>query len=563
MKRDQHAYLQDYYEKNRTEIRRKQREGYEAKYEGVSAELLRHVQEYPTHTLGQPGIICAECERLGPFKAAVCLECGRAGLAQVSIHLREAHKISREDYLAKWGLNRGTSLTSPEFRTKKARHGNLRGGNPFTAATARRMNVGRTHALRPEAIASRRTSERAVPEKFQATIHLWPIVKRCLKGRERQQIALELDLWSNSVNRCCRSMHLPSRPARFWRGEAFGDRQLHDLMRDFNVSEVSVAELTKLPVHRIRRALSRKRKGKPLKIDVADSVLRLRRKLRVEKQHSGASPAGGRPPKLMASEALQIHWKLRTLLKEIATLAAALPDTASAITIDGTGELLCGLARKGKISLLLFWARPFLAWLIREHGMSRMALASPAEAARGFLAWQYQVSEETIGKLLAKRPTGIADPQDHRRRELLVDMRTLMGDRPRMATEELLGDLPRFRWRWEKLNAYTLAALLRPLDVKPVEWRDGPRVVRGYRREDMGVYSAVEAAEQFGITLQGLKKWISLGKIPVPSLVSRAGVRGRGSVRLWTKSDIQAAKAAISATGNDRVRALGTHRTEV
>jgi hypothetical protein len=565
MKRDQGAYLRDYYQKNRTEIRRKQRHGYEAKYERVSKELLRHLQEHPTHGLGRAEIICPDCERLGPFSAAVCLECGRMALAQLSIHLREAHEMSREDYLEKWGLNRGTSLTSAEFRAKKARPGNLRGGKPFTVAAARRMNIGRTHTLRPEAIA-RRGSERAVPEKFQSTIRLWPIVKRCLKGRERRQIALELDLWGNSVNRCCRSVHFPSRPARFWRGEPFGDRQLHDLMRDFNLHEVRIAELAKLPVHRIRKALSQKRKGKPLQIDVANCVLRLRRLLRREKRERSTSRIGGRPPKLMTSEVREIPWKFRALLKEVTALNAELPDTVSKITVDRMGELLCQLARKKKASLLLFWAWPFLTWLKREHGLTREALFPPATAVRGFLAWQYQVSEETIGRLLAKRPVDVTDRQDRKRRELLVDMRTLIGGRPRIATEELLAGLPRLRWRWEKLNAYSLAALLRPLEVKPLEWRDGSRVVRGYRREDMGVHSAGEAAREFGITLQGLKKWISLGKIPIPPTVSRAGVRGRGSVRLWTRADIQAAKSVISAQPRTVFRppasATAVHRTD-
>ncbi len=525
-------------------IRRKQREAYEAKYERVSAELLAHLRSAPAHALRRSDV-CADCERLAPFKAAVCLECGRQDLMQLSIHLREAHKISREDYLEKWGLNRGTSLTSAEFRVTKARPGNLRGGKPFTTATARRTNVGRTHKLRPEAIKSRGLA-RETPQRFQSTLLLWPIVRRCLKGRERREIALELDLWVNSVNRCCQSMRFPSRQVRFWRGEPVSDRQLDDLMRDFNLSEVKVAELTKLPTHRIRRALLQKRKGNPLHVEVANRILQLRRHLRREKRNRTISTIGGRPPKLTPSEAREIPWKFRVLVKEISTLNMELPDTASRITVDKAGELLCQLARRNKVSLLLFWAWSFLAWLKREHSLSRQALSPPATAARGFLAWQYQVSEETIGKLLAKKLVRVVDPQDRKRRELLVDMRTLIGDRPRVVTEELLAGLTQLRWRWEKLNAYSLAALLRPLEVKPLEWRDGSRVVRGYRREDMGVYSAGEAAQEFGITLQGLKKWISVGKIPVPPTVSRAGVRGRGTVRLWTKADIQAAKSVIS-----------------
>jgi hypothetical protein len=546
MKRDQRAYLRDYYQKNRETIRQKQRESYEGKYERVSAELLRHLQQHPTHGLSRSEIICPDCERLGPFKAPVCLECGRTGLAQLSIHLRESHKISREVYLEKWVLNRGTSLTSAEFRAKKARPGNLRGGKRFTSVTARRTNIGRTRTLRLEAIENR-GSRRSVPEKFQSTLRLWPIASRCLKGRERRQVALELDLWANSINRCCQEMHFPSRPACFWRGEPVSDRQLHDLMRDFNLSEVKVAKLMKLPVHRIRRALAQKRKGKPLQVDVAELVLQLRRHLQQQNHRMNVSKIGGRPSKLKTSEAREIPWKFRVLLKEIATLNAELPISTSPIAIERIGELLCQLAQKKQVSLLLFWARPFLSWLCREYGMSREALSSPAAAARAFLAWEYHVSEETIANLLPRRPEVLTDTKDLKRRELLADIDTAIGSEPRMPTLNLLGRLPKLRPRWKGLTPRALASLLKPLGVMSKEWRVGERVMRGYRRTDLGIFSAEETARELGVSLQGLKQWIRLRKIPVPAVVSRAGVRGRSSVRVWTKGDIQAAKKLISS----------------
>jgi hypothetical protein len=510
-----------------------------AKHEWVPADLLHHLQTHPMHALGRPEIICPECERLGPIKPVVCLEdgCGRMGLQQVAAHVRAIHHLSIAAYKRKWDYKRRESLTSPAFHKRRSTLSS-------TAETLRRLRpFVPSSNWRPTTKTS--PGARAVPK--ESTIQRWPIVKQCLEGRERRHIAVELDLWVNSVNRCCQRLHFPSKPARFWRGERVSDRQLHDLMKNFKLTEIKIAELTKLPVHRIRRALATKRKGKALQIDVADRVLELQRQLSAEQRRRSATPAGGAPSKLTASEVREIPWKFRILVKEITALDAELPDTASAIAVDKVGELLCQLARKKKISLLLFWARPFLDWFDRQHGMNRKALSPPAEAARDFLAWEYQVSEETIGKLLAKKPADAADTKDRKRRELLVDMRTLMGARPRVATEELLAGLPKIRWRWEKLNAYSLAALLRPLEVKPLEWRDGSRVVRGYRRQDMGVYSAVEAAREFGITLQGLKKWISIGKIPIPPTVSRAGVRGRGSVRLWTMADIQVAKVAISA----------------
>jgi len=545
MKRDHRAYLRDYYQRNRAAIRAQQRRQYETKYVRVSQELLEHLQSHPRHALGSAEIICADCERLGPFRAVVCLECGRADLAQLSIHLREAHKLPREDYLKKWGLKRGASLASPSFRAAKARPANLPRSRPrFTSETARRVNLGRRWTAREKNKASQSPRGNPVTPQFKRKLAYWPIVSQCLKGKERKEITTRFDLWAGTVNRLCQAIGLPSRPARYWRGEPLGQRHVHDLMRDFDLSEVKLARLMGLPVHRIRRPLSQKRKGRTLQLDVANRLLKLRERLRTQTRHSGVRLTGGRPPKLTPSEAREIPWKFRVMVRELNELRKALPSTNQPLAIKVIGECLCALARREEARLLLYWGRPFLAWLKRERDLNTEALSPASTAVTEFFAAEYGVSEDTIQNLLPRRLSAAANGRDLLRRELLVDIGTVMGKQPCVVTSVLLFRLPGLRSQWRRLkHPRQLAALLGPAGVRSHQWRVGARRVRGYRREDLGIHSTEEAAREFGITLKGLKQWIRLGKIPVPPIVSRSGVRGRGNVRLWTRADIEAAKA--------------------
>jgi hypothetical protein len=518
----------------RAEIRLRQR---------VSQEFLLHLQANPMHALGRPEIICAECARMGPIKPTVCLEdrCGRVGLRQLAAHVGSIHHLSINNYKRNHDYSPREHMTSPEFHEERSKLSS-------TDETLERLKPFHFFTKKQSISAGKGRHSEAIPSRFKKQPY-WPIASRCLKGRERLHVAAQLGMWPNTVNRCCAAMRFPSRPTRFWRGEPVTDRHLHDLMRDFDLagSEVKVATLTALPIHRIRRALAQKRKGHPLHIEVADKILRIRQQLSEEKQHTGVTASGGRPPKLTPSESREVPWKFRVLLREIRILSELLPS-ASRVPIPEIGELICSSACKGKARrMLLFWARPFLAWLTREHDLNPKALSSPAAAARGFFASQYQVSEDTIENLLPKKALASDDRSDLKRRKLLVDLDTLMADELRLPTSEILRRLPDLRHCWRELkHPRSLAALLRPLGVQPRELRVGNHVVRGYRREDLGIYSAEDVAIQVGVTLQGLKQWIRLGKIPVPPIVSRSGVRGRGSIRLWTKADIAAVKATIS-----------------
>lgn len=95
------------------------------------------------------------------------------------------------------------------------------------------------------------------------------------------------------------------------------------------------------------------------------------------------------------------------------------------------------------------------------------------------------------------RVAAVADVAAHSVREpslgvrLLMDIRTVMGDRPSMFTEDLLTKLNALdESPWGDLRGYPLdsrglAARLRKYAVKPTTVRDGERVSKGYRAADL------------------------------------------------------------------------------
>jgi hypothetical protein len=552
-------YFRNYYKQHREEIRHQQRQGYEQEYQFASDDLLRHLREHQSHALDKfrEDEVCAECQRMG-LRPAVCLECGRIGLDTLDLHLRLVHKVRATDYREKWGYNLGTSLTSLAFRDKRSDLSNT----PQSKARMKKIRItpettGRRHKLRPEAIEariSRRGGEAVTPTKLTRRLKpvnmpKWAIVSRRLEGKENEQIASELGISETLVNKVCRVRGLPvGRPARYWRGEAMSDHHLVDVMRDHNIGSSDLAERTGLPAHRIQRAL--RRKGRSLQLDVADRVLQFRRNLLDER--TGARPLGGRHGQLLPSEEEEFRWKYGVVLKEIRTLCDALADQKRLITPENIGELLCALAQRGQVRTLLLWASEFLEWLGKDayNDMIAKRLSPPYEATREFLADQFAIEQTRLRELLAKKKS---PTQTLSGRCLLLDLRIIVGARRSIPTRELLTDLPRLRDRWRQLSEHSLANLLRPLGIEPVNVRVGKHVLKSYRRSDICFYTTQETAVRLGVALVTLKNWISDGKIPAPPIIRRVGIRGSGNVRLWVEADIQTAKSTLRAVAPGKI----------
>jgi len=544
MKRDQRAYLASYYQKNRAAIRRKQRESYEAKYERVSKDLLHHLRAHPAHALGRLEVICPDCERLGPFKTAVCLECGRYGLAQLPIHLREAHKMPREDYLERHGLNRGTSLTSAEFHATRSRLSStpetLRRLKRFTPATARSINLGRRHTLRKEAIESRK-SGRAVerPKQAPCKVRPWSVALGCLEGKERKSIARELKVTQARVNKLSLAMGFtPGRPARYFRGEAVTDRFVRGLMRDARLSPAEIATRAKLPVHRVTRALSRP--GRALQLDVADALLAMRRNITEESRRTTATPRGGHPKLLLPSESGEILAKYAVLVKEFRYVASD-DDSSKPLTKDQLSSRICTLARQGKASMLLRWMREFMEWRRSQaQGDNPLArILSPAfDVAREFLAEQFGISARTLKEVLSSRSRR-RPPLTDKQRRIALDLGVLFGERGEATTEEILAALGRHRDSWRGIDSHKLAQLVKPFGAFPKNIRISGDVRKGYALANLRTFTTAEVAQRVGFAYATLKQYISRGIITAPPMVRRMKSRGRVTVRSWTHRDIE------------------------
>lgn len=539
MKRNQSAYLAKYYEKNRAAIREKQRESYEAKYEIVSSEVLAHLRAKPVHALGAAEI-CADCERLGPFSVVVCLECGRAGLAQLAIHLNVSHKLSRHAYLEKWNLNRGTSLASPKFRETKARPANLHGGMPFTAETARRVNLGRRWTSREKrrVIGSKRHQPiTALSRRLLASgVSDWAVAQRRLQGMENRAIALELKISSALVNRRCKALGFPrGEAARFWRGDPVGDRCLRDMLRDGALTVQDAAQRMGVKPHRISRALARA--GRALPLDLGSAVVSQLAQLKQNLQGPG---------KLLEYERRELHWKASLVRREIRAIHSELKRHPS-MKLD---EALCRLARNGSVTVLFRWGREFLEWISQQcnPGAVRHELSRAFEVARDFLASEYGVSSETVRRVILEMKTAAPNREALQHRRALLDLRTAFGDRRKIPTAELFSQLKNLgRAPWTKLGSEKrLGGILGVMGMKSRNiWMSDGRVLKGYSRSDLRVYSTVEVARLLGVATITMKHYAWKKAIPLPPLVARAGVRGAGRIRVWTERDIEAAKRAL------------------
>jgi hypothetical protein len=556
MKRDRRAYSQTYYKEHKAELRLKQRQGYEAKYERVSAELLTHLQSEPAHTLRRSDV-CADCERLGPVRVVVCLECGRAGLMQLSIHLREAHKLTRDGYLTKWGMNRGTSLASAEFRAIKARPKNLRGGRVFTSSTARRANLGRRWTLREtRRVASEGVQPRAttLSHRLQwSTVSDWAIAERRLRGVENKKIAAELQISPALVNRRCSEMGFPrGEAARFWRGEPVTDRQLRALLTDGTLTVRAAAQQMNVKPHRLSRALARS--GRPLPLDLGEKFIREIARLK-------AALRG--PSKLLEHERDELHWKSTMVRREIRALHGELKAHGSM----SPAEALCRLTRLGRATILFRWSLEFLAWLSQQYDPAavRSELSRAFEVTRDFLAHEYGMSPETLRRATLEKETAATSRETLQQRRALLDLRTVFGSRPRMTTAELISKLKSLeRAPWTKLRSEKrLGGILASLGMKSQNiWMGDGKVLKGYSRGDLRVYSTAEVARLLGVAQITMKHYTWKKTIPLPPLVVRTGTRGAGRVRVWTERDIEVAKRALNLRTPKHRRPVQSARRE-
>lgn len=538
-----------WYERNGAALNARRKAAYEARQPRVSPELLDHLRKNPTHSFGLDDVACVDCLRLGPFEAVVCLECGRHGLKQTAIHVREKHGLSWRDYQENWVLSRKRSGASPEYHAKRSRLSsdpeNLRRLKQlsFTPETARRANLGRRHTLREK----RKMPNRAAPPQTKLSRRLgprraypsdWSIASRRLAGVKTKQIATELHVSVSYVNECCRAMGLPSKAAFFWRGEPVGDRHLQSLLRESDSTLKSMTARLDVKPYRIRAA---RRRGEALPFDLGRKIKALLQELELRRPQR---------QRLRAYEKEEIAWKARALRSEMDRLRAELAKEPA----RGVEAVLCQLAREGRVALLFRWGREFMGQFTEPGRTARAnakaladTLSRTTEVTHEFLAEVYGVSTETI-----RRSAQLEESNAHlalQQRRVLVDLLVAFGEELWIPTRELLARLralglaPWMRTR----SARELATILRPIGMEPRNQRRGAQVLKGYRREDLKAYTTKEAAQKLGVAIITLKQYISRRTVPVPPLVRRRGVRGRGSVRVWADVDIASAQATLDS----------------
>lgn len=72
----------------------------------LCANCLKHHEEHPVNPIPPKGVLARDEEG-----RVICHICGRA-YDKLTLHIKQRHKMSKEEYLETYGLNRGAKLTS-------------------------------------------------------------------------------------------------------------------------------------------------------------------------------------------------------------------------------------------------------------------------------------------------------------------------------------------------------------------------------------------------------------------------------------------------------------------
>ncbi len=543
---------QAWYAANRENLIIRRRAAYAAKQPVVSGELLLHLRDYPTHALGVNEDVCIECARLGPFDPVVCLICGRQRLDQAATHVGKQHRLSWRSYQDQFGLARKRSGASPRLREAQSR----RSKSPamiaslnehgFDSETAKQINRNRKFALRER----RRTSKQSEPRRTSLSRRLqpvsgldWSIASQRLTGIPSRYIAAKLHVSESLINARCRAWGLPPKAACFWRGEAIGDRHLQLLLRESNSTLKALGAQIDVRPYRLRAA---RRRDEAFPADIGRKIV---------EQLIGLEKRRPVRQRLLAYQKTELRWKAESLRRDLETLRAELRERIEKQAPASIEGLLCHLMRRKKIALLFRWGREFVEWTTGQEGRRRLNTAlllknmsRIADETYNFLANEYGVSPETVRRAL--REDNVEQPPvDARERGMMVDLLNVLDRQEWTASTELLAALKASGLMpWAQMHSTkALASILKPLGLRPRNRRDGSHVLKGYRRCDLRFYTTAEAARKLQVSRITLKKYISRGTIPVPPLVRRRGVRGRGRIRVWTESDLSAAVEALLA----------------
>lgn len=301
-------------------------------------------------------------ERLGITRYVMCRECG-AKLRRLvgGGHLRLVHKISREQYQAKWpgAPLLSLSLQRELSRSAKARTAALR-GKPRRDLSSVRGHAG------------------------ELPVSRWRIVCGLAEGRSYSEIGVEVNREGSTVQYAAHSMGQRGRPAVYDFGEPFTAAKLRALRDALGLSAPQLSKQVGIPPSVITYTVGGNGRLRPTvaKAVIAwrDALIRrlaatLSRPNLGEGKYSGSRILKTFFPNLGAKRGL-----LLSVLRAIRYQTAASPAKLS--SADELGEWLCGDARlqlteklpQGVFGQFVLWA-PSLApslWThrdrIREHG---------------------------------------------------------------------------------------------------------------------------------------------------------------------------------------------------
>jgi len=467
----------------------------------------------------------------------VCLECGRAGLRQLGTHLRREHNLSVAGYKTKYGYRRHRrGLIAPSLhkhlaakkKTRRAfRHLALirpAMAKVTQARLASRWKIPREYSLK--------RAHMRRPSLDLQKVGDWKIASCRLEGMTTMEICQSVGLKSRgSVEARLKRMGFPvgsKKPVAFWRGEPATAKLLLNMMSDFSLTRRELASQMKLGEERVGRPL--------LKVD---ALLSPDTAGRVKKLYGRLRSGRG----LLQSERADVRMKYPPLLVELQLLRTSLQNTAGC-DAERVGEFLCHGARRGKIRLLLFWAREFLPWYANETDFQALQAASwiASELAYKFLGAEYKVSPELVRQSVSNRERGEEGGPDRRGRLVLFSTRSALSGRPRISSRELVEKL-RTRPALRSINQRELASLLSFCGARPRNLWESGTVVKGYAAEDLRTYTTREAAEELRVHRTTLQRWVRVGAVPGPPKTSGAGP----SSRVWINSDVERVRRYVAA----------------
>ena len=478
-----------WYERNRTEILARQHAKRDAQRQYISSSELEVCREDPRKAktiLGSDRIVCLECGQI---------------LKTLGPHIWSEHEMTAKEYKYRWGYNSGTGITSETFSksaAKRARVHLILG--PTRAGWLKQQRAGpiaRAQEVRlaqPASLESR--LDRGDKMRGKSQRHLWKrssagelitdaqIAQLRLKGMNYKEIWQRLGLNRTPVRLRLRRMGFPqsARPCLFVQGAPVTTQYCLDICSDFGRTKKQLARLIRTSYSTVVQSMPPSKPGKPVSVNMARKLLKIREKLTTQFQHQGATPQGGRPLRIPLSERVSMWAKYQELVHDLKILQKWDKQQGGRVQIDKVWDWLCERSRDQTLKSLLFWPE-FLDSFTTDSCIDD---PSPKVLAQEFLAESYDVSAETIRPVLRR-----GDPKYQakaRQNQLLLEASlTIVDGAEAMASKNLAKALTKSNpATWKDLTQTNLAAKLKLAGVKPRTIRlSGNKTPKGYYRKDL------------------------------------------------------------------------------